>query len=288
LNLGFGFMCFEDKKLMLTAGEGKESNTFNHEDSLCGVSLWTPAWPQKIPFEYRRATIGGVITIDSMPFILTAAHVFYPDDCDDEDDEASISPAVSMRYSDMMNSPELSEASDIISRSHGGILDHLRHKEVFVFQRPQYMEDDHHSVQFGSGSSFSDGLKRFGYLNRHSIPYDIERVICPDLDWALVTPDSLGTCKPNNFKTPAGNIVSLNSISLGSPAGSAVVVVAGNSGVFEAQASRRVEGIILPGSMRMQEVWTIESVCRASCCSLCCLLSTNAGLHQGRGTAALG
>jgi hypothetical protein len=262
MNLGFDFMCFGDKALILTAGDGKGSEAFDHEYSLCGVSIWTPGFQDASLFRYQRATIGGCITLSKTPFILSVAHVFYPDEYYNQEDDDSSSSDISIEDSSMINNREPFKPSDSISWSNDRLLNPLRDKDVLVFRRPLRIEDDHPFLQMGPSSPDSKSLTRIGYLNQQSMSQDIDTVICPSLDWALISADSPNICKANTIKTLAGKILSVDSISPSSPAGCAVVVSGGTSGVFEAQLSGRIEGIILPGSMHMQEVWTINSGCR--------------------------
>lgn len=62
------------------------------------------------------------------------------------------------------------------------------------------------------------------------------------------------------MKSPGRKVIRLKSISQDPPTDS-VLVVAGSSGIFESRSSAKTEGIILPGSMHIQEVWVIESSC---------------------------
>ncbi|KAL9626360.1 MAG: hypothetical protein Q9164_007893, partial [Protoblastenia rupestris] len=117
MNLGFGLMCFEDKKLVLTAGGDISYNTLTNEGNLCGLRFWTPN---------QRATIGSVITINSLPFLLTVAHVFYPDECRNEGDEGdSTSSNMSTESFNVTNNPQSIEASNITPQCPDHILDYL-------------------------------------------------------------------------------------------------------------------------------------------------------------------
>lgn len=285
LNLGFGFMSFEDRALKLTAGDESGSTTSNHETSLCGLPIWTLRLSPDPVSRYRRATIGGVIIIGGVPFVLTAAHVFYPDEWEHEDDDSSTLCGVSVGDVGKMDSSESSEAEYSTSWTHTRILDHLKGADVVVFESPQKAESEHHSLRFDFGSSRPDTVKTLGYLNQLSMSPDLDSVICPELDWALISLNSPG--KPNKVKTPAGKVITLSSISSISPTGS-VMVIAGSSGVFQTEAPGRVDGIVLPGSLRMQEVWTINSRSRTSCCQFYSLSFTNAEIHQSQETAEHG
>jgi hypothetical protein len=265
MNLGFDFMCFEDQTLILTAGDGKGSEEFDHEHSLCGIPIWTPGFQDASSFRYQRASIGGCISIDKTPLILTVAHAFYPDDFYNQDDDDSSSSEISMEDSSMITNREPSEPSDSISRSNDHLLNLLRllrDKDAPVFRRPLRIEDDRRFVQMGPNSPDSKSLTRIGHLDQQSIPPDIDPVFCPGLDWALISPDSPDICKVNRIRTPTGKVLLVDSISSSPPAVCDVVVSGGTSGVFASQLSGRIEGIILPGSMHMQEVWTIDSACR--------------------------
>ncbi|ERF71226.1 hypothetical protein EPUS_08144 [Endocarpon pusillum Z07020] len=281
LNLGFGFTFFEDQKIVLTAGNDEWYNTLFQQEILCGLPFWTPCLPQTPSSIYQRATISGVILVNNVPFLLTAAHVFYPghsdngddagnDDEDDDDDDDSTASNLYTDGSSARNTPRSVESSDITPLFRDHILDHLRDKDVYIFRKPEDSHTDDHPVSSESASSDPSAFKRFGYLSQQLIQLDIGLVICSDLDWALVTPDSWKTLKPNKVKSPAGNIVSVDSIAYNPPDGSAIVVVAGTSGVFETQASGRVNGIILPGSTHMQEIWTIDTCCRTLYSLPCC------------------
>ncbi|KAF7504093.1 hypothetical protein GJ744_002858 [Endocarpon pusillum] len=275
MSLGFDFMCFEDKKLMLTAGDDISHNPSIDKDSLCGLPFWTPSSSKTPAPNFQRATIGGIININDVLFLLTAAHIFYPNDYDDrhddddgndnDNDNDSISSDISTVSSPVTNTPT-NEASSISPQFRDHISDYLRNEDVFVYRRTEDPYDYDHSATLASESSDQGLLKKFGYLSQELIQLDISFIICPELDWALVSPHSLETSISNTVKTPAGKVVHLDSVSPIPPDGSAVVVAAGTSGIFGTQASERTEGIILPGSMRMQEVWTINSSCQPGDC----------------------
>lgn len=129
LNPGFGFMYFEDKKLMPTADGSMQSKIFNHEESLCGHAIWTPGWRSNSPSDYRRATIGGIIMIDEFSFILSAAHIFYPDDSDSEENADSISSPIASEASNQcrLKPPE---ACNTTLRPYNHIFDCLLNKEI--------------------------------------------------------------------------------------------------------------------------------------------------------------
>lgn len=265
LNLGFDFMCFEDKTLMLTAGDGGKSSIFDHEDSLCGVSFLTHSWPRS-PSRFRQATVGGVITIDGAPFILAPAHVFYPNDFDEDDDNDSVSSEGSTGKFYMINSSEASETFVPTSPLLHRVISRVIKEPMTVYQRADGIEEDYLALEPELDSTSLQELGRLDLCLHRQLVYD--KGICPELDWALVSQPLNQPCEPppNTVKTPAGDIVSLDSLSSTSPAGSAVIVVSGSSGVLETRASGRIDGIILPGSMRMQEVWTIDSGCRSGDC----------------------
>jgi hypothetical protein len=261
LNLGFNFMSFKDEALELNAGDGSGSKLYTKEDSLCGLPIWTPRWPPTTPLQYRRATIGGGVIVNGLTFGLTAAHIFYSDNWDNEDDNTSTSPDTSMEDLSTMNSSDSSPADKSLSWKYDHLLDHLRDKDVDVFQAPYDMKDGEHF--FGSDSLAPGHLERFGCLCQSSTPSDLHSFICPVMDWALIRPTTSNPCQINTVRTPAGNVISLNSASADPPMGS-VLVFAGSSGVFETNATGRIEGIVLPGSTHMIEVWTIDSPSRMS------------------------
>ena len=192
MSLGFDLMCFEDKKLVLTAGDDISYDPLIDEDNFYGQPFWTPVLSKTPPLKFQRATIGGIIDINNELFLLTAAHVFYSDDYDDghDSDNDSISSDISTVSSHVTNTPKSNEASSISPLFRDHILDHVRNEDVFVFRRTEDPYDYDYSATLTLESSDQGLFKRFGYLSQKGMLLDISLVICPGLDWALVSPDS--------------------------------------------------------------------------------------------------
>lgn len=84
--------------------------------------------------------------------------------------------------------------------------------------------------------------------------------LCTELDWTLIRLKDPEFRQPNLVRTPAGNLLVPSHVSLTPPNGQ-VVVAAGVSGVFDSHSSGIPSGLTLPGSSKMLDSWTIQSLC---------------------------
>jgi hypothetical protein len=113
------------------------------------------------------------------------------------------------------------------------------------------MKDKEHF--FGLDSLALNYLERFGYLCQSLMLSNLYSFIYTVIDWALIRPATSNLYQINTTRTPAGNVISLNSIST-DPLIDSVLVFAGSSSVFETNVIGRIEGIILPRSTHIIEV----------------------------------
>jgi hypothetical protein len=194
-------------------------------------------------------TIAGVISINNVHFGLCAAHPIYSDGIPYDDTGSDTASAVT---SD--DDIDESRFESLLAELRGGAV-------VSVFQ----------------GESL--GLKKFpqstefviGDLCRHiesgpkRMDLDIlaQRTICPEMDWALIklkyshTPHLL-----NSFDPVPDRTMFLTEVSHRPPRGEVFVAYRGQTNYSLLSKSDGVlDGIILPGTQHMVDVWTVETAC---------------------------
>ena len=292
LHHGFSFMYFEDQKLKLrmenqltpdiphhSNPEMPETAVIHHhkhssyqhdlyhrphpqqqQHEQNPVALHPPQQPESycgLPVHFvsdhlgtnSKGTIAGVISINNVHFGLCAAHSIYSDGIfyDDTDSDTT-----SHNTSDD-DVDELRFESLLAKLRKGAIISVFRDEPPELKKSPQ------------STKPISGDL--CGHIEPGRDPMDLEilaqRIICPEMDWALIELKESHTPHLfNSFVPVPGRTKLLTEVSHSPPQGEVFVAYRGQTRYpLLSKSDGVLDGIILPGTHHMVDVWTVETAC---------------------------
>ena len=261
-NLGFEYMHHKEK-LVLVTGNGGSNAASNISGNLCGLQVLASTYPASLSAKWKQTTIGGTLKINQEYYCLSVAHAFHLDAsvAGNDDSESSLdSDDGSEQSEDFYSASEPKSSISVIAC------------------RPSVVESVDLGLYLDYGPVSTNARALGGKSGQTQISADPIRVIgsgrarswatsklrplllCAELDWVLVRVTDPQFFGSNLVQSPSGKLLSPQRVS-STPPGGQVLVAAGVSGVFESHCQGIVGGLSLPGSFRMIDVWTIESVC---------------------------
>ena len=293
LHHGFSFMFFEDQKLKLRmedqwmpANSSHHSNPempetavvhhrkhSNYQHDLLHhphpqqqqheqnpVALHPPQQPESycgMPVRFvsdhldtnSKGTIAGVISINNVHFGLCAAHPIYSDGIFYDDTDSDTTSAIT-------------SDDDVDESRFESLLAKLREGAVIsVFQdEPSGLNKFPRNAEFMIGDLC-------GHIEPGRDPMDLEILaqgtICPEMDWALIKlKESHIHRLLNSFVPVPGRTMILTEMSHRPPGGEVFVAYRGQTKYpLLSKSDGVLDGIILPGTHHMVDVWTVETTC---------------------------
>lgn len=282
LNLGFHFLAWEES-IELIAGSvaGNPLVPASDDDllSLGGLRVLITSTPISSKSKWRDATIGGVLLLGGVYYGLSVAHAFFlnetENDINDSDDESTIraESATSEDESDLEDFEELEALESELRKNLRNLMSEVESPSAETPASVVYLSQGNSGLESDSSGGSNTGisiqsLSLVGFLPRptaaqtHSIDGPDYSVVSPwisrDLDWALVRIHDPRFWSPNKFTTTSGATLSTSLVSFAPPNGQ-VLVTTRFSGPRLSHCWGRKSGLLLPGSRKLQEVWTLGS-----------------------------
>jgi hypothetical protein len=289
LNLGFGFLCWEEEvSLLADNGIAASEVELSQCDSLrlCGSRVLITSFPFSTASRLNQATIGGVLLLNGTYYGLSTAHAFYHsreeqnthhfngngqgdagDMCEASEDTGD--------WENYLNGLNGLEAS-INGEEDSSALTALEPPSptVVYLAREPVSSDTH--IPEAEDSPTPKARKHFetsslvGFLPKTPIAKSdelLERTdsrgspwISRNLDWALIRIHDPRFWGPNLFESMLGTTLSTSFVSYSPPHG-AVMIATRHNGPRLAYCWGRKTGLMLPNSITLQEVWCLDSPC---------------------------
>jgi hypothetical protein len=192
-------------------------------------------------------TIAGVISINNVHFGLCAAHSIYSDGIFHDDTDSDTTSVIT--------------SDDDESRSESLLAELRKGAIISVFQdEPPGLVKPPQSTEFIIGDLC-------GQVEPGRDPMDLEilaqRTICPEMDWALIKLKESHTLHLiNSFVPVPGRTMLLTEVSHRPPRAEVFVAYRGQTEhPLLSKSDGVLDGIILPGTHHMVDVWTVETTC---------------------------
>jgi hypothetical protein len=245
------------------------STSLQPVESVCGI-------PVHFMSEYSdvdgHGAIGGVISINGVGFGLCAAHPFYSDGTAHDDIDSDMA---STFYSDIGGNESPTKAFPRSSdAAHRASNDESRVAKLWAKLREgaviSVFQDESSESETSPQNTESIVGHLYGHLEPGRDPMDLEifaeRIFCTEMDWALIKlKQSLTHEHANTFAPVHDHKISFTEISDGPPQGEVFVAYRRKTKYSSWSKSNGVlDGIILPGTHRMIDVWTVETACGES------------------------
>jgi hypothetical protein len=260
-NLGFDYMHHKEKVVLVT-GDGYPNTPSNLAGNLCGLQVLASTYPASMNAKWKQTTAGGTLKINRKYYCLSVAHAFHLDAslADDGGSDSSFDSEDGSDESNDIYSESDPKSSVSVIACRPGVLDNV---ELGLYLDYGPISTNARAVRDPGPASISADKIRVigsGRVTSAKTPKVRSLLLCAELDWVLIQVNDPHYFRPNLVQAPSGVMLSPQQVSLTPPHGK-VLVAAGVSGVFESNCLGIVGGLTLPGSFRVVDVWTIESIC---------------------------
>lgn len=289
LNLGFGFLAWEEEVTLLAGSRTATSNVEPAQSEslwLCGSRVLIISVPVSATSLWNQATIGGVLLLNGTYYGLSTAHAFYQgteeqgtdpsrdnggdspgDVCEASEDERD--------WQDYLKELEGLEASNSGEEARNPLATSEEPLATVVYltqdlgssdiHRPEMEDSASNKARICLGNSRLVGfLPKGPSINPDDLPESIvsrgSQWISRELDWALIRIHDPLFWEPNFFESTSGMTLSTSFVSYSPPYG-AVMIATRHKGPRLTRCWGRKVGLMLPGAIGLQEVWCLDSSC---------------------------